>query len=734
MSECVALRDAIKIRVAMEDYQDKVYINLIRQLNTNCQEVLQQDLGSQFIKNCGRDLAGEVVRNYFDTSDYYITVDQLARRILEFSYEHEYDPLSDKTSDEMIRKNAYNVGTLKSSEMDKVSRMIAGSQEKLFTVDRKADRLDIKGKRAYRESRVDSEGDIYDELTGRKGEQTQYMRNGREVTASDLHADHVQSREAASYNSRYLDESGREQLREFWNSSDNMQMMHQSANTSKGDVRVCEVDGEIIYVNARSNEYNPETDITYKASPEQLADAVCKQWESIIAEKEQKNQPKIEILKEKGYLDEEGKVRKSVRNELIENIRHSQNVESRFILRNTDYGKVAQDAVDMTKGAMGKIIAGQIIYYAAPPLVYELRTILKDKSLKLENVLDKLSASAKRIGNYVFSKLKNIFANIVSNSLKKFIKSFMDILIGTVKATVKKLLKMAKNVVLSTVEAIRIIADKNTSSTEKANAVFNLYGVTITTCVVEILFELLAESLHIPEPFDDIIFGPLQILATVVCTNLTLLILQKADLFDIQYGFKISQIKRLFAETQEAYNAEYNLSTQYADSEIALIIERARKESIAIYENLEALDVKHQSVRSELEKVNTMFSINIDFEADWLKFLGITRGLHHEHNALEYSENLKDKTIFEMRIEYCFGVSDGVVDVRGQIQEGVVRLGDKMELRGQGDLTPIASVQEIYVNGEKADIAKEGDKVRLFLDGVNQNQIKIGNKLVIMRV
>lgn len=84
--------------------------------------------------------------------------------------------------------------------------------------------------------------------------------------------------------------------------------------------------------------------------------------------------------------------------------------------------------------------------------------------------------------------------------LKRFIKSFMDILINLVKATVKKLLKLAKNLILSTVDAIRIISDKNTSSAQKADAVFQLYGVTITSCVIEILFELAGNALHLSEP------------------------------------------------------------------------------------------------------------------------------------------------------------------------------------------------------------------------------------------
>jgi hypothetical protein len=292
------------------------------------------------------------------------------------------------------------------------------------------------------------------------------------------------------------------------------------------------------------------------------------------------------------------------------------------ILRNTDYKQVADDAFDSTASAIGKIISGQILYYAAPPLIYETKCILADKNITIENALNKLGQASKRIGKYVLSKLENIFVNIAFNSLKKFIKSFMDILISLIKATIKKILKTAKKLLLSTVDAIRIIADNNASSSEKADAVFNLYGVTITSCVVEILFELAADALHLPSPFDDIVFGSLQILTTVVCTNLTMLILKKADLFDVQFGFKMTRIRELFDLTREEYEKEYICAKEYADTEISQIIDYARGESIEIYHNLEEIDIKKHSARKSLETINTMFSMNIDFEEDWLKFIG----------------------------------------------------------------------------------------------------------------
>ncbi len=606
----ISLQEALKVRNAMSDYRDKVYLNMIRQIKEKTNEILKDDLGSQFVYSCGRDLAGEVVRTYFDTSDYNITVDQLATRILKFNYKDEYDPLY---SDETIRKNVYNYNDISSSTLDVIKKDLDDSQEQLFEIERKKDSSDTKSRRAYRDSQANEDGVIYDELTGRKGESTTVQKNGKDVLVSDLHADHIQSREAAKYDKKRLTEKGVEELREFIGSSDNMQIMHASANTSKGDIRVCEIDGKIVYKNARSNDYDPSTDITHKATPEQLAEAVCQQWEK------DPDSAKAQKLKDKGYLNEDGNVPKSVRKKLEDNIRHSQNQESKIILKNTKYGEVAKEAAGHTAKNIGKIIAGQVIYYAAPPIIFEARCIVQNKDMTIDNAMNKLSAAGKRIGNYVYSHLKDIFKNVASNSLKKFIKSFMDILIGMVKATVKKLLKVVKSLVMAVVDSVRIIATPDTTPAQKADSVFNLFGITVTNIVIELLFEAIEKGANIPE----FLLKPLQIVTSVVCTNFTMLILQKADIFDVRLGFKIEAIKKVFAEEKENYQRQMDVAEQFTDLRVEEIINNSKKECMVIYNELLAMDTKKQTVRGELEKINQMFSVDIDFEGAWLKYLGL---------------------------------------------------------------------------------------------------------------
>ena len=645
MKDRAELKEAVKTRAALESYQDSVYLRLMKQLNSNCQEIFADNLGSEFINNCGRDIASEVVRNCFQTSSYYITVDQLAERILKFTYENEYDPLAQNGGVGDIAKSVYNYNELKSAELDRIAEELDVAQKPLFTEERSSSsekKREEAGKEKYKASVVEDveetadgrKGILKDDFTGEETETT--YENGR-WKSHDLQVDHVQSRASARYNSKYVTDKGVRELQDFWNSNDNFELMLNVANNAKNDVRVCEVtkDGKTVIMYLTSKDImrvkhdgaDDVKDITHKATPEQMTEAVIKKLEEVNTEKEGQSQKKIEALKEKGYLDENGKVPKSIRNELVKRYRRSMNSESVITLKNTKYGEVASQAAKATlspKGAIGKIIAGQIVYYAAPPLIYELRLILKDKAIKLDNAIDRLATSAKRIGEYLLSKIKDIFKNVLYNSLKNFVKTFMDILIGMVKATIKKILKLAKNLVLSTVDAVRIISDPNTTRAQKADSVTTLFGVVITNCVVEVLFEMAGNALHIPEPFDDIVFGPLQILTTIICTNLTILILKKADLFDVQYGFKMTQIRQLFAETEKEYQELCNDANKFADERIDAIIELARVECREIYDNLEEINIHNDSARESLEKINGMFSMNIDFEERWLAFIGIT--------------------------------------------------------------------------------------------------------------
>ena len=186
----------------------------------------------------------------------------------------------------------------------------------------------------------------------------------------------------------------------------------------------------------------------------------------------------------------------------------------------------------------------------------------------------------------------------------------MDILIDMVKATVEKMLKLAKNLLLSVVDSVKIIASPGATAAQKADSVFNLFGVTITSFVVEVLFSAIEKGLQIPE----ILLSPLQVLTTIVCTNLTMLVLQQADLFNVRVGFKINNIRNLSEEENSKYNKKIAIAENYADAVINQTLENADREVYEIEENLFKLDPYAQLARGELDKINQIFNIDIDFQ------------------------------------------------------------------------------------------------------------------------
>jgi hypothetical protein len=596
MSENVKLREAVQIRNAYIKYRDEKYLDMIYRLNTQCQELLKDDLGSQFVASCGRDLAGEVIRNFFDTSDFFITVDQLAERMFKFTYANDIDPLRDN---KQVHKNVYQYNDINSARLNRIVEDMDNSQNNVFDKNNADDnKLVRNGKKIFRKSREDGQRQAIDDVAGKR-------RDG-----ADMDVDHVQPLAAAKYNAKYVNEKGLDEIKKAYNSEDNFIMMDSRANQVKNDVRiVINEKGETEYlissqIKKREEKGAKFEDITHRATPEQYAEAIVAKWQNT-------NPKATQILKDAGYLNEDGTVPKHMKKKLVQYVKRAQNAESVIILKNAEYKIIGKDAARETAKSMGKIIAGQIIYYAAPPIFYEIKLILQNKPDSVEKVIDTLKKSGKRIVNYVLSNLKPMFANVSANALKNFIKIFMDILINLVKATIKKIIKLAKNLVLATVDAIRILVQKDSSRAEKADAVTNLFAVTMTTFAVDALFDSISAGLHIP----DFLLMPLQILTTVICTNLTMLILQKVDLFDVRFGMKINSIRTLFENTADDYADEMMLAEKFATDEINNIIAQAEDECRQIYENLADLNPYETDVRNDLIKINDMFGMGVQFAA-----------------------------------------------------------------------------------------------------------------------
>lgn len=634
MSTTASINTLIYTRNDLLKMQEAAFVSAVKNINSRNRELLKNDFGSTLVRNCAWDAADTIVSRYLNTAEYYISVQQMYNRIVHFSYDDASDPLANNDS---IRKMLYTTGI--QDDVSDIAQKCQQSQVKLFV---KESHISSSGKKStrYIDNNIIERG-----KTAYRDSQS--SKNRDEVTGKDgtrLEVDHVQSAAAARYNSAYITSpAGIDALKRFYNSPDNFEMLEKVANGSKGDVRIYAEGNRILNKEEVSalrkecrtqlkenylkegkssedanrladkeadREITAKYDITYKVDAKTLADAVCERWEN--AGKESTKQ----ALVEKGFLDENGKVPANIRKQLEANIKHSMNKESIVILQNTDYRAVTHDALSKTKQSAKKILVGQIIYYVLPPLVFETQEIIRKKDLTIDTFFTKIKKAQKRVVSYVVSKLKDILKNTLGNMLHNFIRNIFDILIALVKETVKRFIKAIKQLVLALVNCVRILTSKTTSPAEKADAITKTLAAAFVGIGLEILFEYLEKQFGLPNWFME----PLQIIVTIIATNLIMLILQKADLFDVQYGLLVANIERVFDEEYESYVTQSEEIMKQDERVFEEQMSEIKAEIAEIRTSIENLDFYTASVADDLNRLNNIFDMGIDFNQEWAEY------------------------------------------------------------------------------------------------------------------
>lgn len=588
----VDFKDIILERKNLQNYHDKIYENAMEEINIQVSqfENKEEDFNKLFVKSCAYDLSDEILRYFWDTQDYGITVQQIVNRVLNFSYDNEYDPLGTLIAS---KSNIYN---MKNSEetFDNINNMLEQSRIKLFekeeirskngkTSKKYIERKMIeKGKDKYRNQRAER-GEFGDELGNSKGE---------------LQVDHELPLATAQLYTRYLNDEKVTRIREFYNSEDNFSEIGERTNRCKGDAKV--VEGNI--------------DKTYRASPEEITEAIVKKLEGSNSRKISTTQK----LQDEGILDENGKVYPHIKTKIKERITRAQNKESKLILKEMNKKDVAKDAFSETQKSFPKILMGQLLYYLAPPLIYEIKINI-EKNLKTDLILDNLEKSGKRIIEYMFSKKTEIFLSISEKGLKKFLKNIFDILIQCIKATIKKIMKCIRQLVLTSVDVFKVILDKTKSKAEKMDAVLKLVSGLIVTIVCEILFEYIEKQFCIPEMF----LMPIQILVTIMASNFILLMLEDLDLFNVKYGYNVEKIREIYKKEQIEYENKWKLTLEVSNENVDKIKKELLKEIKEIRSIISEKDIFNYSFYRELERINKMFDMKIDFNEEWKKYLGL---------------------------------------------------------------------------------------------------------------
>ena len=228
----------------------------------------------------------------------------------------------------------------------------------------------------------------------------------------------------------------------------------------------------------------------------------------------------------------------------------------------------------------------------------------------------KLQKAFKRVINYMRSKLKNIMGNIAHNSLKSFLRNFFYILIDLLKATVKRVFKMIKDIVMALVNSIKILGDKNRTAAEKADAIVNTLGITISSIAVNVIIEYLEIQFPFLKPLSD----PLQVIITILTANISMLILQKMDIFNIRYGLMVAKIKEIFEEGRAEYREQLKLLEDETYTNIDKILEQTEFEIFNIITDISSANINEKDLKDEIDIINKTFNMGIDLQEEWNQF------------------------------------------------------------------------------------------------------------------
>lgn len=590
------LKNLFDERKRLSKELDKTYIEMIESINNRVKELDNMDkvLQEDFLKACAMDVAGETVRVFFDTGDYNITADQLYNRIVNFSYDDKNDPLSNTI--EANKKNIYNLGNSKESQ-ENLKKEI-GEPEKLFNK-----RIVIgengKERKEYEDKDIIQKG------------KNQYRKDFDEIgTSAENDVDHIQALAGAKAHTKYLKEGGKEVIKKFYNSEDNFQMLGRTANQCKGEAKVFLKDKDGNYVKDKNGN---KIDITYKATPEQLAEAVVEKLEG----GKNRNPKTTQKLKDDGILDENGKVKPDVKRKIKEGLKKSQDKESEVIYKNINKIKVTKDAGKETARQAGKIIAGQLIYYLVPPIIYEIKENIKNEN-DGDNILENLKNSAGKIIEYVSSKTDKILSNIFSNGVKKFLKNFFDIIIQIVKGTFKKILNLAKQLLITVVDAIKILFDNSKSFLEKMDAILQLVAGLFVNIAIGVLGEYIQKQFMIPEMF----WFPLEMIVRIILSNFIMLSLKKLDLFGVNKKIKIEKVRVIFEEEREKADLELQEKLDNVNYNNQQILEELNLELRGIQKNIRENDMFNISIKNDVKRMFEIFGKELKMNKELSIFLG----------------------------------------------------------------------------------------------------------------
>lgn len=181
----------------------------------------------------------------------------------------------------------------------------------------------------------------------------------------------------------------------------------------------------------------------------------------------------------------------------------------------------------------------------------------------------------------------------------------------------QRLIKLIKDVVLALVNCVKIIFDKNSSKAQKADSITKILSTTVTAIAMELLFEYLEKQFAL----SDFLMEPLQVIVTILLTNIIMLVLNKADLFDIQYGLLVANIGKLIDEENQKYISSSKELLELGIQEYEKGVKTIQLQIKELTQSIETLDVYKKDAKCYLEGVSDIFNMGVDFNAEWEEFV-----------------------------------------------------------------------------------------------------------------
>lgn len=264
--------------------------------------------------------------------------------------------------------------------------------------------------------------------------------------------------------------------------------------------------------------------------------------------------------------------------------------------------------------SLPQILAGQVIYYSLPPILYETKKILSDPSISLERFFKELKRASKGICNYAGAKLEMAFINVLGGNAYRMFRQFWNEMLDLAQEAVGIMVNSPKQLSLSTIYAVKTSWNPSATPLEKVDALTLLLTSSITSIIIPNLMK--AKNLNTP----GFLLEPMQLMLSVVCSHLVLLILEEAKLFEKNYGFLLANLEELYSRDSLQFRLNSQTLYEVSSTQLTPMIDETISSVRAIEATVGAMNYCGEEAWEHLSTLNELCGTGINFQQEWRDF------------------------------------------------------------------------------------------------------------------